>query len=1094
MPMLVNAEGPNGENDGNNDQKSYSIKYEATFSLGELIFGRYNEYDIVELNESSCINEIGKPKLPAKELKIALPSGMAVKQVQVIDAKNEIIKGDYNIYPAQPPISPNGEHKIEPFVKPDEKTYNLKEQYPNNLVEFVFQTDLAGQSIVVIHLFPVQYIPYEKKLIMYTKITFNIIGEEGYICGDYLPDVLPENGRKNYEKLIKDIVDNPGDVELSTVGYNEPMNFLLPSGGPYNHVIITSSNHESYWSPLVEWRTKKGLSSMVVTTDYICSNYAGVDNQEKIRNFVIDAHTNWGTLYFLMAGEHNTVPFEYRNYYENAPSDMYYGDYDDDWTYEVFVGRSTAEGLTEINTFIDKVINYEKNPPVSNYILDVLLIGMDTDSATELELLKEDVDGYIPSRFDVTKVYDSHTGNHKTEVINALNDGQHLVNHADHGFWNYMGTGDFNHGWGITDTDVDALKNDGQPSIVVTLACLVNYMDISDCIAEHFVVYNPNQAGVAYTGNTRSGLYYEGNDQYPYYLSNKLDYWWWRSFFTEDKYIIGETLAATKHHFGTDPWNPNAGRHCVWEFNLLGEPSMPIWTDTPKTLDVTHPTYLPTDNYEPASFTVHVDEEGVPVDQALVCIWKNDEVYEVGNTDINGDITFYPEPSTEGVMYVTVTKHNYLPYEGEAFVAEFVLNLADFPMYEAESDPGYNEMCGPSVAQMALNYMWWNMSQDPEAPMMYTQTELYNSGMGNNSDPTIPYFDTQSMWHTIQYLDPGPYSEYGYNFNKRHSTDSNYVLKHICQWINYTVGTVSGGHKPGHPPQVPSVVPAYGDYSNWMAIRGIHTNQPAYPLPDELDIYGFWVNDPFPSGLGGIGENSYKTVDEWLLTYYHTLTSNDIYNGEYVAIVEPPSENLNTKVTKLHSPNRLTIAESNCIKYIRKIYSSEEKIPNEIKTAIYGWITRAAIEGVSGELVPYDKEFAKLFEGSIPGEPMFVKGINDNDYYIVPFNIPRDPYEIKNADTSRKTIIVVIVDAEEGHFKEASWVDIPMKYLPVSEKDAKLILYKTFREQGIDWESIENAETELVHRSKTPYYPDLKITLKDRVFYIGQDGTINNST
>ena len=42
--------------------------------------------------------------------------------------------------------------------------------------------------------------------------------------------------------------------------------------------------------------------------------------------------------------------------------------------------------------------------------------------------------------------------------------------------------------------------------------------------------------------------------------------------------------------------------------------------------------------------------------------------------------------------------------------------------------------------------------------------------------------------------------------------------------------------------------------------------------------------------------------------------------------------------------------------------------------------------------------------------------------------------------------------------------------------------------------NVEYAEAELVHRSSTPYYPDWKITFKDRVFYIGQDGTINNST
>ena len=241
------------------------------------------------------------------------------------------------------------------------------------------------------------------------------------------------------------------------------------------------------------------------------------------------------------------------------------------------------------------------------------------------------------------------------------------MNHADHGWYDYMGTGDRNHGWGIDNGDVDALINNDKPSIIVSLACDVNGMDDPygyDCIAEHFVIYNPNQAGVAYTGNTRSGLYYQG-DAYRQYLSGKLDYWWWRSLFSLDKYILGETLVESKHHFGTDPWNPNAGRHCVWEFNLLGDPAMPIWTDTPLSLDVTHPDTLPIGS---SVFTVHVESSGAPVENAYVCLWKGDEAYLRDYTDVNGDVSFTPSPSTVGTMDVTVTKHNYLPYEGEATV------------------------------------------------------------------------------------------------------------------------------------------------------------------------------------------------------------------------------------------------------------------------------------------------------------------------------------------------------------------------------------------------------------------------------------------
>jgi hypothetical protein len=240
------------------------------------------------------------------------------------------------------------------------------------------------------------------------------------------------------------------------------------------------------------------------------------------------------------------------------------------------------------------------------------------------------------------------------------------VNHCDHSYIEYMGTGDRNHGWGIVSSDVDALYNNDQLSVVVSTGCHPNHMDFNDCIAEHFVIYNPNQAAVAFTGNTRSGLYYSGDVAS---LTNGLDKQWWIALFFWGKQILGQTLAEAKHRFST----PNdIYRYCEWTFNLLGEPAMPIWTDEPDSFVVAHPNWLPP---EPSSFDVHVDdaETGTPVNQAYVCLWKGDQVYLTGHTDPSGDVSFSPSPSTVGNMYVTVTKHNYLPYQDQVDVREYLV-------------------------------------------------------------------------------------------------------------------------------------------------------------------------------------------------------------------------------------------------------------------------------------------------------------------------------------------------------------------------------------------------------------------------------------
>jgi hypothetical protein len=458
--------------------------------------------------------------------------------------------------------------------------------------------------------------------------------------------------------------------------------------GPFDHVIITSTSYASAFQPLVDWHTQKGMRDTVVTVGWIYLNYSGADTQ-KIRDFIIDANSSWGTTYILLGGENQTVPFVYRDYRMVTPSDQYYSDFDDDWTHEVCVGRASVQSTTEINTFIAKVLRYERNPPLTDYPLDVLLIGMDYDANTPVEDLKESIDAaYIPSHFNVTKVYDSHAGNHRTAVINALNAGQNLVNHSDHSYIEYMGTGDRNHGWGINSPNVDALANDGQSSVIISTGCDPNQMDYNDCIAEHFVLYNPSQAGVAFIGNTRSGLYYEGQVAS---LSNGLDKQWWISLFFWGKHDLGQLLTDAKHHFshGSD-----AEKHCHWTLNLLGEPEMPVWTDDPDSFAVTHPLWL---KPERSSFSVLVGDAITlaPVNEAYVCLWKGNEVYLTGYTGATGEATFDPSPSTEGIMYVTVTKHNYLPCEQEVDVSAYLVG-----------DANRDEIVDPADIVYLINYLF----------------------------------------------------------------------------------------------------------------------------------------------------------------------------------------------------------------------------------------------------------------------------------------------------------------------------------------------------------------------------------------------------
>lgn len=674
----------------------YEIRQTVQFDQSQFRFEKIDQYDNIWIADGGALNLPGKPMLPTQEIQIALPTGMKVEKVSVVELKSSRLPGNFIIYPAQEPRRTGLYDLQTPFIEPDSKVYESNSLYPSNPVELIGQSDLAGQAIAHILVYPLQYHPAEGKLILHNSLTLTLECSPNYEYGDYLPFDAKQGTHTVYHKMISDMVINPEDVELG-ISANPNKSRQLPDG-PFDHVIITDGFFETGMKPLADWHTQRGLRDTVITTGWIEANFSGANKKEKIRAFISDAYSTWGCMFFLLIGESGYIPFEFRTYYtENTPSDQYYSDFDDDWTEEVTVGRATCGSVSACNLFIDKVLKYEKDPPRTGYILETALLGMDLDASTPCEQLKENIIGYVPTRFNFNRIYDSDASNHRIDFLNALNAGTHLVNHADHSYIQVMGTGDYHHGWGIYTSDVNNLTNDGRLSIIVSNGCDPNRMDYGDCISEYFVVANANQAAVAFTGNTRSGLYYAGQ---PLSLTNALDRSWWLALFVYDKYTLGEILMLAKNQFytGTD----DGRRHCEWTFNLLGEPAMPIWTDDPDSFHIVcQPTMKTTDD----AYTVHVEDSATStnIEDAYVCLWKPNEVYLTGYTDVNGDITFYPEPSSEGTIYVTVTKHNYIPHENEITVIGYICG-----------DASGDETVNVSDAVHIINYIFaGGTSPDP---------------------------------------------------------------------------------------------------------------------------------------------------------------------------------------------------------------------------------------------------------------------------------------------------------------------------------------------------------------------------------------------
>jgi hypothetical protein len=690
----------------NKNQKN-NLNFYVSFSEEDFQFDTYLDFTTINYNDGGQLNEIGQPMLPIKNILLALPEQFKATNIEIVIISEKEIPGEYVIYPAQPLQTLNDLSTNNKITHYNSQTYKSTTKYPEKSVELIRQGDLAGQSIAVVSIYPIHYIPKLNSLKLIEEIEFKILGTYDYQYKDFLPDSISEDSQKMYEKTIKEMVVNPKNVELQNG--NEVYQRNLIDEGNYDYVIITNSSWVTAFQPLADWKTKKGIPAKIVTTDWIYDNYNGT-NKEKIRSFIQDAHINWGSLYFLLGGDTDYIPYHSAYYLgDNIPSDTYYSDYDDDWMCEVHIGRASVfqvgNGIGGIGNFVNKSLNYEKNPPLTDFAKNVSLFGFDLDSITDGEDCKIDIDDtYIPSNWTVTEVYDSDTGNHEDMVDIAVNNGQNIINHIDHCNQNYMGTGYTNHNWGLTNSEVDAFSNGNKQSTWYSIGCWASAFDYDNCIAEHFVRDNDG-GGIAYIGNTRYGWYAVGYDDYA---SLRYDRYFFKSFFDENHYKLGDLFSDHKMDAYNSMDEDNYNKYIFTELSLLGDPELPLWKENPMSLNVTYPEELPTNT---SSFTVHVENsEGTDIQNAYVCLFKENEVYITGYTDSNGNVTLNPSPLTVGIMDVTVTKQNYIPFEGDSEVV-----LSNYPPYQPSDPHPENGSTGVTIN----TYLSWTGGDPDDDPVTY---------------------------------------------------------------------------------------------------------------------------------------------------------------------------------------------------------------------------------------------------------------------------------------------------------------------------------------------------------------------------------------
>ncbi|MHA1671828.1 MAG: C25 family cysteine peptidase [Promethearchaeota archaeon] len=573
--------------------------------ITEDYFGK--SYHAISFEDCANLAIVGRPKIPFKTVKILLPSGYEYSRVDVSRGPMIDIEGKYIIEPAQ------AQAKIGSWDLPkyqiDEQIYNSNSEFPFDIYTFEGVHTYRGYNILVLNLYPVSYIPLTGELSYTEKMNINIF--------------LNETNQNNfgYRSLQKDMlevqkfVDNPEMINCyNDISTKFPSLTLTP--GSYDYVIITSNALKNSagtytFQDLAIQKNSTGIQTRIITTEYIYANYPGIDEPEKIRNFIIDAYNTWGIEYVLLGGDgdkvfaggesgDNIIPARgmyataYGEIDYNITSDLYYAGLDGNWNTdsdniwgeigeddlltEVYVGRAPVDSESELSNFIKKSLFHENSGGA--YLSRALMAGEDLGWNPWGGDYKDEVkdgsnaQGYttlgFPNSYLVETLYDRELDPgrwNKSDLAELINDGIHIINHLGHCNVEYA--------MKMENHDVDALTNT-EYAFIYSQGCYNGAFDnmgpwgsthSNDSIVEHFVT--ESNGAFAYIANSRFGW---GDPYGTDGASQYYDRQFFDAIFSEGIDEIGKANQDSKHD-NIGYLSQEAMRWVYYELNLFGDPS-----------------------------------------------------------------------------------------------------------------------------------------------------------------------------------------------------------------------------------------------------------------------------------------------------------------------------------------------------------------------------------------------------------------------------------------------------------------------------------------------------------------------------------------
>jgi hypothetical protein len=408
---------------------------------------------------------------------------------------------------------------------------------------------------------------------------------------------------------VGDVAAAPADYLVAPAGTEfvplrvEPASLLSDPPGGADYIIISHADFLAAVAPLAAHRQNKGLRVATVDAQAVYDSFGGGRmSPQAIKDFLQHAYQTWtppAPEYVLLVGDGS---YDFKNFSGYNPKtyippflaqvDPWMGETAADNRFVTFdagnmpdmlIGRLPVNSAAEAATVVNKISNYETNPPLGEWNARQLIVGgsrLDNeDPVVSLifrlhadEAYNRLVDPLVGYRYyydpDISSSASYIYSNHVTarqQFLSTFNAGASIVAYHGHSSWHQWNLNPLFR-WSLqpADNDVTQLKNGDRLPVVLGMTCFTGYFHHPEYpTIDESLLRHAGGGAIAVWGATGLGVATGHEELQAGFLDTVL--------FTSERRLGAATLAGKLQLLST-------GRNLdlLDTFTLFGDPALQI--------------------------------------------------------------------------------------------------------------------------------------------------------------------------------------------------------------------------------------------------------------------------------------------------------------------------------------------------------------------------------------------------------------------------------------------------------------------------------------------------------------------------------------